>query len=74
MKCSICRMGETEPGTTTVSLQRGEATVVLKHVPAEVCDACGEYYLSTEVSAEVLRRAEAAAAAGLEVAVQRFAA
>ena len=42
MKCAICKNGETYPGTTTVTLTRGEATIVIKNVPAEVCDNCGE--------------------------------
>lgn len=43
MKCVICKTGETRSGTTTVTLSRGETTVVIKNVPAEVCDTCGEH-------------------------------
>lgn len=46
MKCVICKTGETAPGKVTVTLQRDEATVLIKDVPAEVCDNCGEYYLT----------------------------
>ena len=54
MKCVICRQGETRAGRTTVTLQRSETTVILKGVPAEICDNCGEYYLSEQVTASVL--------------------
>jgi len=34
----------------TVTLQCGETTVILKQVPADLCENCGEYYLSSEVA------------------------
>ena len=74
MKCTICKQGETHPGETTVTLQRGGTTVIVKGVPAEVCENCGEYYLSAEVSAVVLERAERAASNGTEVEILRYAA
>jgi hypothetical protein len=33
MKCVICQYGETEAGTTTVTLTRDETTVVIRDVP-----------------------------------------
>lgn len=74
MTCVICKHGETVPGTTTVLLQRGETTVVIKNVPADICDNCGEYYLSEETTRQVLALAEAAVAQGAEIEVLRFAA
>lgn len=74
MKCVICRQGETRAGRTTVTLQRSETTVILKGVPAEICDNCGEYYLSEQVTASVLERAEAAVGKGVEVEILQFAA
>jgi YgiT-type zinc finger domain-containing protein len=58
----------------TVTLQRGETTVILKGVPADVCANCGEYYLSDEVTRQVLERAEAAVSSGAEVEILRYAA
>ena len=46
MRCVICKHGETQPGLVTVTLERDESIVIIKRVPAEVCDNCGEYYLS----------------------------
>ncbi len=74
MKCSICRQGETSPGSVTVHLQRGETTVIFKQVPAEVCENCGEYYLSQLVTEKLLARAEEAVKSGAEVEILRFAA
>ena len=74
MKCVICKHGETAPGQTRVVLSRGETTVVIKDVPAEICDTCDEYYLSEEVTARVLAIAEQAVVQGAEIEVVRFAA
>lgn len=74
MSCVICRNGTTRNGHVTVTLQRGDTTVILKQVPADVCDNCGEYYLSSEVAAAVLAKAEAAVQSGAEVEILRFAA
>ena len=74
MSCVICRNGKTHQGQVTVTVQRGETTVILKQVPADVCENCGEYYLSSEVAGQVLERAESAVKSGAEVEILRFAA
>jgi YgiT-type zinc finger domain-containing protein len=74
MKCVICKTGETAQGTTSVILNRGATAVILKQVPADVCDNCGEYYLSAEVTRQVLKKAEEAAIKGIEVEISRYAA
>ena len=74
MKCILCRQGSTRPGLVTVPLQRGDTTVIVKQVPAEVCENCGEYYLTQEVTEKLLARAEAAVRNGAEVEILRFAA
>ncbi|MHC5857439.1 type II toxin-antitoxin system MqsA family antitoxin [Nostoc sp.] len=60
MKCLICQYGETKLGLVTVTLERDECIIVLKKVPAEICDNCGEYYLSDAVTEQVLENAELA--------------
>ena len=74
MQCVICKMGDTAPGTTSVTLQRGGTTVVIKDVPAEICENCGEYYLSEEISERVLALAETAVMNNAEIEILRFAA
>lgn len=74
MKCTLCKHGETSPGTTTVNLNRGESAIIIKGVPAEICTNCGEYYLSEEITAQVLQLAEEAVRKGAEVEILRFAA
>jgi len=74
MKCLFCRQGQTNPGKVTVTLQRGETVVIFKEVPADVCENCGEYYLSDGIAGELLERAEKAIQNGAEVEILRFAA
>jgi YgiT-type zinc finger domain-containing protein len=74
MKCLICKHGETRSGKETVLLKRGETIVVIKEVPAEVCENCGEYYLSGAVTEELLKKAGKAVENGAEVEIIRFAA
>ena len=74
MNCVVCKHGDTRPGLVTVTLQRGETTVILKQVPADVCQNCGEYYLTDTVAGKVMSKAEAAVKSGAEVEILRFAA
>ena len=62
--CVICRQGQTRSGLVTVTLEQEGAIVVIKQVPAEVCENCGEYYLGDEVTGELLELAEEAIASG----------
>jgi len=74
MKCVICKQGETQPGLTTVTLERNGLTLVVKNVPARVCANCGEEYVDEEVAAQLLSTAEQAARAGVLVDIRAYAA
>lgn len=74
MRCVICKHGKTAPGHVTVTLQRGQTVVIMRDVPADVCQNCGEYYLDEAVTAKVYREAEAAVARHAEVEILRYAA
>ncbi|MCP5064023.1 MAG: type II toxin-antitoxin system MqsA family antitoxin [Ignavibacteriae bacterium] len=74
MKCVICKQGKTKKGFVTVTLQRENTTIVFKEVPADVCENCGEYYLSENITKKLLKRAEESVKKGAEVEILRFAA
>lgn len=74
MKCVICKQGETQPGTTTMTLERDTTTVVFKNVPAEVCETCGEAYLDAATTRHLLHIVEKAALVGVQVDVRLYAA
>ena len=69
MKCLICKQGETEDGFATVTLNRDSTILVVKEVPARVCNVCGEEYLDEEVSAKLSRKADAAVKSRVEVEI-----
>ncbi len=48
-RCDLCG-GELRPGKTTLEFWRGQELIVIKDLPADVCEQCGEAYLSVETS------------------------
>lgn len=72
MKCAVCRQGEVRPGAATVTLERGEAVLVFKRVPARVCGVCGEEYVDEEIAAQLLSAAEEAVGSGVQVDVREY--
>ncbi|MGH8475449.1 MAG: type II toxin-antitoxin system MqsA family antitoxin [Methylococcales bacterium] len=74
MKCTICKTGQTQPGLTTVTLQREEAVVVIRAVPAEICEDCGEYYLDEATARRVYADAETSTRRRVDVEIKRYAA
>ena len=72
--CTICKQGETQQGKATVVLERGHTTVVIKDVPADICENCGEYYLTEELTEKVMAMAEEVVQNNVAVEVLRFAA
>lgn len=49
MKCEVCGTGERREKLIRYSLDMEDRLVVVEHVPASVCDHCGETTLSPEV-------------------------
>jgi len=46
--CPICHGGHKQPGTTTFTVELG--IVVVRDVPAQVCDLCGTDWLEDSVA------------------------
>lgn len=72
MKCVVCKTGETQSGGATVTMVRAGTTVVFRDVPAQVCENCGEEYVSENITGELLKKAEAAVKVGVEVDVRHY--
>ena len=64
MQCMYCPEGTYQDGTTTIPLERGDTTLVVKHVPAYVCPYCGDAIFGEEVSKWLDDAMDAAEAAG----------
>jgi YgiT-type zinc finger domain-containing protein len=73
MICLLCDVGETRRGTTTLTIERGTMTLVIKAVPAEVCDLCGEATIDEETARCVDRIVDDAEAAGVTFEVREYA-
>jgi hypothetical protein len=57
-----------------VTFERGEKLIIVKGVPGDVCDSCGEPYFSVEITERLQARVEEAALRGAAVEVLNFAA
>ena len=71
-QCPMCSAGTLQEGTTTLTMERGEATIVFKDVPADVCDTCGEAFIDEDISEDVYEQAEAAVDAGVQFDVRYY--
>ena len=72
MKCVVCKRGETRAGVTTVTLERNGAALVVRKVPAQVCENCGEAYVEADATRKLLDAAREALRAGVEVEIREF--
>lgn len=72
LRCVICQFGETEPGTTTVTLTRDDTTIVIRDVPAQICTTCGEEYVDATTGRRLSQIAETAVNEGVQVDVRRY--
>jgi YgiT-type zinc finger domain-containing protein len=73
MKCVICKQGETRPGIATVTLERAGTMLIVKSVPAQVCQNCGEEYINEDITAKLLQQAEETVKAGVQVTIRTYA-
>ena len=74
MKCVICKVGETHNGFANVTLEREKSIIIIKQVPAEICNNCGEYYLNEEITESLLKKAEVVVQSKVELEVIQYAA
>lgn len=73
MNCIVCHQGGTEAGTTTVTFHRGNQTLVVNGVPAEVCENCGEAYIAEDVAEQILQITAEARKAQATILIRDFA-
>lgn len=74
MKCAICRNGHTADGLVTIVLDKEQTILVFKDVPAQVCENCGEEYLSAKTNKELLQLANDAIKRGISLELLKYAA
>lgn len=74
MICPICKCGHTKPGFASVTLERNTMTLLVKQVPAKICENCGEEFIDEAASIQLLSTAEAAMRDGVQVELRQYAA
>ena len=71
MRCALCRTGETKPGKTTEAYEIGSTVVVVRGVPADVCQQCGEAYTNETTTRQLEKIVDQARHAGV-VVIQEY--
>jgi YgiT-type zinc finger domain-containing protein len=74
VNCPICKSGNMTSGHTSMTFERAGATVVVKGVPADICDNCGEAFVADEVARRVHEVARTELRKGVEIEVIHYAA
>lgn len=72
MKCLICKNGETNPGYAAITFERDGKTLILKNVPARVCNNCGEEYFDESITEEVMNLAEEVFQSGVQLEIREY--
>lgn len=72
MNCPLCA-GNMERGVTTLTFDRTpQETIVIKYVPAEICDQCGEAYIDFQTTRKVEEIITIAHKSGLKMGFLEF--
>lgn len=72
MKCVICKTGNTEPSKSSTVFDQDGRVIVVRDVPAQVCQQCGEAYFSKEVTAQVYEQVMQVMEGDTEVEITRL--
>ena len=67
-QCPLCK-GSFGDSTTTISVDFGDGIIVVRHVPAMVCEQCGEAWLDDIQSEKIEGMVQEAKVQKLEVKV-----
>lgn len=70
--CIVCPEGQLEVSTFTKTMERDGTTLVVKSVPALVCDTCGDITYSEAIGRRLREMYQAAKGAGVDTAVRSF--
>lgn len=68
MKCPVCG-GTTKRGVTNLPIELETGLLYVKHVPADICEQCGEVFIPDDVAAKLEEIVKAARKQGVEIEV-----
>ena len=72
MKCVICKTGTMFEGQVIVTLEKNGSIILIKEVPAHICDVCEHYNLDEAIAGEVLKRGKEGLLKGAELEVLKL--
>ena len=72
MKCVICKHGELKPGVTSLLFEKNKSTIVIKGVPVDMCDNCGEIYVPDKTAEQIMSLLESVESQGIIIDVRNF--
>ncbi len=72
MTCLLCKHGQTAPGAATMTFDHAGTVVVIRNVPADVCQTCHEPYFNGEITDRLLSLAKDAARSGVQVEIREY--
>ena len=61
-----------EKGTTTVTFDKDNMVIVFRHVPAQVCNVCGDYTIEGSIAKTLLQAAKEERTKGHELTVVNY--
>jgi len=70
--CVVCPEGHLEVSTFTKTMERNGTTLVVKEVPALVCDTCGDVNYTESIGRRLQNMMATAVTAGMDTAVRTF--
>ena len=71
MSCFYCK-GDIVPSTTVYTVQIDNTVIVIKNVPCEECEQCGEKYYNDEVMEELEKIVDKAQSLASEVYITDY--
>lgn len=72
MNCTTCKIGSMIKGTTTVTFDKDSAVIVFRHVPANVCNVCGDYTIDGDIAKELMKAANEERSKGHELTIVNY--
>ena len=72
MKCVMCGAGNLINGTKTSTFERDGTMIIIKNVPAQVCNQCDEGYYDAPTTNHLLEIAERVIQSGVEIGILTY--
>ena len=74
MKCFLCKSSHFEDEPTTFMVDVGNCIIIVKNVPSQVCQQCGETTYTTDVSLQLEKIVKSLRETITEVVIVNYAA